>query len=216
MKRVFSIEGNIGSGKSTLIEFLKSSNEKFIYLPEPVNLWNEIKDSNGVTILEKYYQEPDHYAFPFQMMAYITRLSIIREAIKSAPDNSVIITERSIYTDRAIFAKMLHDSGKIEDICYSIYLRWFDEFSECKLDGIIYVQTTPEICLQRIEQRNRKGEESIPLSYLEECHRYHEEWINNSKNVLYIDGHPEQSMEMVKLIETFIKPEKSRCPSQFL
>ena len=215
MKRIFSIEGNIGSGKSTLIEFLKNSNENFIYLPEPVNVWNEIKDSEGLTILEKYYKDPDRYAFPFQMMAYITRLSLVREAIRSAPDNSVIITERSIYTDRAIFAKMLHDSGKIEDICYSIYLRWFDEFSESNLDGIIYVQTSPETCLSRIEKRNRKGEESIPLSYLEDCHRYHEEWINNCKNVLYIDGHPEQSMEIIYNIETFIKPEKSSCLSQF-
>ena len=205
MKLVFSIEGNIGSGKSTLIELLKKSNEKFIYLPEPVNIWNKIKDSNGVTILEKYYQDQERYAFPFQMMAYITRLSCIREAINSAPEDAIIITERSIYTDREIFAKMLHDSGKIEDICYSIYLRWFDEFSESKLHGIIYVQTTPETCLSRIEHRNRKGEETIPLSYLKNCHRYHENWINNCTNVLYIDGQPAQSSETVLKIKKFVE-----------
>ena len=105
---------------------------------------------------------------------------------------------------------MLYDTGKIEDICYSIYLRWFDEFSESNLNGIIYVQTTPEICLSRIEKRKRKGEESIPLSYLEDCHRYHEEWINKCDNVLYIDGHPEQSMEIVKLIESFVKKTKKK------
>jgi deoxyadenosine/deoxycytidine kinase len=104
---------------------------------------------------------------------------------------------------------MLYDCGKIEPICYSIYLRWFDEFSESKLDGIIYVQTTPEICLSRIEKRSRKGEESIPLEYLEECHRYHEEWINKSQNVLYIDGRPEQSMEVVQTIEKFINSLKN-------
>ena len=55
--KIFSIEGNIGSGKSTLIENLKKYETSFIYLPEPVDLWNEIKDSSGVTILEKYYQD---------------------------------------------------------------------------------------------------------------------------------------------------------------
>ena len=48
------------------------------------------------------------------------------------------------------------------------------------LHGIIYVKTTPEKCLSQIEYRNRKGEESIPLDYLENCHKYHEEWINNT------------------------------------
>ena len=34
----------------------------------------------------------------------------------------IIITERSLYTDKHVFAKMLHDQGKIEDVCYQIYL----------------------------------------------------------------------------------------------
>ena len=204
MKYIFSIEGNIGSGKSTLIDILKKSDLNFIYLPEPVDVWNDIKDSNGITILEKYYQDPKRYAFSFQMMAYISRLSLIRAAIKFAPDNSIIITERSIYTDREIFAKMLYDSGDIEEIEYSIYLNWFNEFSESELHGIIYVYTNPDICLTRIEKRNRKGE-IIPLSYLENCHRYHENWINNTKtNLLILDGKPEQSEKTVEIIKKFI------------
>jgi deoxyadenosine/deoxycytidine kinase len=203
MKFVFSIEGNIGSGKSTLLDLLKKSNTSFIYLQEPVNTWNEIKDSSGVSILEKYYADSERYAFPFQMMAYITRLSLIRKAIKEAPQNSVIITERSIYTDREIFAKMLYDSGKIEDVCYSIYLRWFDEFLEFNLHGIIYVKTTPETCMERVNLRNRKGE-SIPLSYLSNCHSYHENWLTNKRNVLVIDGETAQSQEKVLKIIEFI------------
>jgi deoxyadenosine/deoxycytidine kinase len=201
--KIFSIEGNIGSGKSTLLEFMKK-NDRFVFLPEPVHTWNEIKDSSGVTILEKYYSDQDRYAFPFQMMAYITRLSLIRKAMKESPPDSIILTERSIFTDREIFAKMLHDSGKIEDISYSIYLRWFNEFSEASLDGIVYVQTTPDLCLQRTIQRNRKGEECIPLSYLNDCHRYHEEWINNTDiPVLYIDAKNVYTEEIIKKIEHF-------------
>jgi deoxyadenosine/deoxycytidine kinase len=192
MKLVFSIEGNIGSGKSTLIEYLKKTVSDIIYLPEPVNVWNEIKDKNK-------------YSFPFQMMAYISRLSLIKNTIKSAPDNCVILTERSIYTDREIFAKMLYDCGILDEICYSIYLKWFDEFSCINVDGIIYVKTTPEICLERINLRNRKGEESIPLEYLQECHNYHESWINKEKEkVLFIDGIPEQSEDLVLKVKEFI------------
>ena len=206
--KIFSIEGNIGSGKSSLIDFLKNTEPEFnfYYLEEPVNVWNEIKDSTGVTILEKYYKDPKKYAFSFQMMAYITRLSSIKKKIGELPPNSILFTERSVFTDREIFAKMLYDSGNIEEIEYSIYLRWFDEFKTINLDGIIYIQTNPELCHQRIDKRNRKGEESIPLSYLTECHNYHESWINNSIiPVLFIDGYPEQSMQLSQQIKEFVK-----------
>ena len=189
---IFSIDGNIGSGKSTIINHLINSNitienYNLIFLPEPVDVWNEIKDSFGVTILEKYYADPKKYAFSFQMMAYITRLSQIKMAIKNNPKNSIIITERCLYTDREIFAKMLYDSGKIEEIEYSIYLRWFNEFN-IEINGIIYIKTTPEICEARVFHRNRKGE-NIPLSYLTECHNYHEKWMNNSiHNNIILDG----------------------------
>jgi deoxyadenosine/deoxycytidine kinase len=172
--KIFSIEGNIGSGKSTLINFLKESDIDVYYLPEPVDLWNEIKDSSGVTILEKYYQDQKKYAFSFQMMAYISRIS----QIKSIKSDSIVITERCVFTDREIFAKMLYDKGLIEEIEYTIYLRWFDEF-KVDIDGIIYLQTSPQTCDTRIKTRNRKGE-NIPIEYLTDCHEYHERWINST------------------------------------
>ena len=66
--------------------------------------------------------------------------------------NVVIITERSLYTDKMVFAKMLYDTGKIEHLNYQIYLNWFDTFaSEFPINKIVYVQTKPEICHERIE-----------------------------------------------------------------
>jgi hypothetical protein len=85
---------------------------------------NTITDSDGITIIEKYYSDQKKYAFSFQMMAYISRLKQLQESKNS----SIIVTERCLYTDRNIFAKMLYDSGMIEDIEYSIYLKWFDYF----------------------------------------------------------------------------------------
>ena len=82
-----------------------------------------------------------------------------------------------MFTDREIFAKMLHDEGKIEDIEYSIYLKWFDELvGDIRVDGIIYVRVTPDVAYQRVVGRNRPGE-TIPLDYLEMCHTYHERWL---------------------------------------
>ena len=80
--KIVSIEGNIGSGKSTLIDILKKSNLNYVFIPEPVSLWNEIKDHDGTTILERYYQDPKSYAFSFQMMAYISRLNLLKTTVE--------------------------------------------------------------------------------------------------------------------------------------
>jgi len=209
VKKIFSVEGNIGSGKSTIIEKLKLSGEHFIYLQEPVHIWNEIKDSSGVTILEKFYNDKKRYSFSFQMMAYITRLSQLKRCIDSAPEDCIIITERCLYTDRYVFAQMLYDSNLIEDIEYSIYLYWFDEFITFNLDALIYIQTDPAICLQRTKTRNRKGEELIPLEYLCSCHKYHESFIDsfkNKTNVFVYDGNGNINLNIIiDFILNFVK-----------
>lgn len=183
--KIVSIEGNIGSGKSTLLENLKNyykDNELVIFLREPVDDWEKIKDNEGNNMLKKFYSNQEKYSFAFQMMAYISRLKILRETIKDISKNPeknyVIITERSLYTDKCVFAKMLYDQGKIEDVCYQIYLNWFDEFvSDYDIKYIIYVNTDPKKCYERIHKRSREGEEVIPLHYLEECHNYHNEFL---------------------------------------
>jgi len=179
------IEGNIGSGKSTLLqqlEIIYKDNPNVIFLKEPVDEWNKIKDANGTTMLQKFYSDQEKYSFAFQMMAFISRLSILKNAMKENK-NVVIISERSLFTDKYVFAKMLHDQEKIEDVNYQIYLKWFDEFAnEFPVNHMICVKTSPEICHLRILKRSRKGEEVIPLSYLDDCHQYHEEFINNHMN----------------------------------
>ena len=181
---IFSVEGNIGAGKSTFLEKLKNEFPDAYFVPEPVDEWSTIVDENGKTILERYYEDPKRYAFSFQMMAFITRIKLL----KAAPKDRLVITERSVFTDREIFAKMLHDSGKIEQIEYSIYLRWFDELvGSLKIDGIIYLKTGHLTCFNRIKSRNRPGEH-IPPSYVADCQYYHEKWLTGYNYVLELDG----------------------------
>ncbi len=192
MSQIISVEGSIGSGKSTLLRRLKSiliETNNIIFLQEPIDEWESIKDKNGITILQKFYENQEKYSFAFQMMAYISRLNLLKKAIEENP-NKIIITERCLNTDRYVFAKMLHDSGKIEDIEYSIYLKWFDHFADIqKTQKVIYLKTKPEVCFERISKRNRDGESNIPLDYLENCHNYHEDMIKNiNDEVLVIDS----------------------------
>ena len=189
MSPVFvSIQGNIGSGKTTLLKNMKSSYNKnkdemwrklrVCFLDEPVSMWNEIVDpETGETMIEKFYNDQTRYAFSFQMMAYISRLSFMRRAFRSG-EYDVVISERSLETDRQIFANMLHVDGKIAPIEYSIYMKWFDEFmDDFPKEHVVYVRADPEVALQRISKRSRPGEELISIDYLRRLHEYHEKWI---------------------------------------
>jgi deoxyadenosine/deoxycytidine kinase len=189
---IVSIEGNIGSGKTTLLSNLHNAfpGKNILFVKEPVNVWEEIKDSQGKTMLEKFYADQQKYAFSFQIMAFISRISLLKQSIRENP-GSMIITERSLHTDKMVFAQMLFDSGLIEDVNYQIYLKWFDEFSrECPLNRVIYVKTDPNICIQRIAKRSRAGESVIPIEYLRECHAYHEKMMEALSAIpqLILDG----------------------------
>ena len=199
--KIVSLEGNIGSGKSTLLEKLKKYYYDYtnvIFLREPVDDWEKIKDNDGNTMLKKFYADQEKYSFAFQMMAYISRLKILRDVVKEVTNKSnannetfIIITERSLFTDKHVFAKMLHDQGKIENVCYEIYLTWFDEFAkDFPINYSIYVKTDPINCYERIHKRARDGEEVIPLDYLYDCHKYHEDFLDvtNVNNKLILDG----------------------------
>ena len=189
MVKIVSIEGNIGSGKSTILSYLKQySKKQYIYLQEPVNEWSSICDKKGETILSHFYRDSKTYSFQFQMMAYISRLNLLRNVIKENP-NAVIITERCLYTDKFVFAKMLYDKENMTDIEYTIYNKWFTSFiDDIETTGIIYIKTNPETCYERIIKRNRNGE-TIPLEYLDNCHDYHEKWLNNTDTpIITYDG----------------------------
>jgi len=215
MVLIISIDGNIGSGKSTALKFLKDKNKNnnnIIFLQEPIDIWNEIK-YEGKTILEKFYENQEKYAFPFQMMAFITRYNILLNTIKKNPD-AIIITERSLYTDKYVFAKMLFESTQMNNFEYQIYNKWFDTFIQNLPEHkYIYFYSSPSVCYDRIAKRSRVGEDLISLSYLENCNVYHDDMFKELEPSLKInldeyDLNENTYDDMINIIEDFIFEEK--------
>ena len=189
--RIISIDGNIGSGKSTLYKRLQEyykDRSDICFVPEPVDIWSTIKDDKDVPILTNLYKDTKKYAFRFQMMAYISRLNLLRNRLMERK-HKIIISERCVQTDKHVFAQMLYDDNMIEHDEFIIYNKWFNEFlGDINMFGIIYVKATPEICYERVIKRGREGE-VIPLEYLQKCHEYHEKWLSyNSDNIHKIDA----------------------------
>ena len=211
---IISVDGNIGSGKSTKVRDLENYYKEkgrtdVIFIQEPVDSWNSVVDENGVTILSNYYRDQKRFAFRLQMLAYISRLSLLRDAVKKG--YKYIITERCVGTDKNVFSKMLYDKGDIEHDEYIIYKKWYEEFiSDVPIGAIVYIKASPETCLQRVNIRAREGE-NIPLEYLKECDKYHNEWIDG-ENIpkLVIDAdidlhkNPEANVRILEQIDTFI------------
>jgi deoxyadenosine/deoxycytidine kinase len=193
------VEGNIGTGKSTFLTHL-SKHCKVIL--EPVDEWTQMKNANGKNILEEFYSDPARNAYLFQSIAFRSRM-------KNIVNRDDCFIERSIYTDRNVFAKTCREDGLIGDIEWNDYVSWFDwlttEF-QVKPKGFVYLRCEPEVSLERIKKRNRSGEENISLEYLKKLHAKHDEWLLNEKgnSVLVIDVNEDNTQEdMVTQVKEF-------------
>ena len=111
---LFTIEGNLGAGKSTLVKILKSHLEyhpKYTFLQEPVKEWMETTDSDGSNILELFYKNKARWSYSFQMNAFITKQKLLEHIHLTSSIPQIILSERSAETDRECFSKLLkHDN----------------------------------------------------------------------------------------------------------
>lgn len=202
--KIISIEGNIGSGKSTFVNILKEEfkNQKHIvFLDEPVDEWKTICDFENENIIEKFYKDQEKYSFSFQIMALITRIEKLTDVVRNYKEiefelkrELIIISERSIDTDANVFAKMLYNDGKIGPCEFQIYQKCrkiFDKNFQTNVDHFIYLSIDPKKAKERIMKRHRKGEENIPVEYLMRCMEYHDEWMSCIKNNIILDSNIE-------------------------
>lgn len=189
--RLVCVEGNIGAGKSTLVEKMKARYadcDQILFLQEPVDIWTRIQQ-DGKSMIELFYHDQAKYSFAFQIMAYTSRLHMIENAVKEAGEKGikVIVMERSLDADRNVFAKMLYDKGLMEPCMHQIYEMMSDDgLRRYMADGVLWVHAGPEICQERIRGRGRLGEEEIPLDYLVECDMYHREWLSGDTGFVFL------------------------------
>ena len=178
---------------------------------EPIDEWLKIKDGEGETILKKFYDDPKKYSFSFQMLILKTINEQMLQMIHENPDCDIILCERSILSSHYVFTKMLHDDELMNEIEYQLYQDLFRIWciKEIIPDKILYLQVSPEKCLDRVKKRRREGEEHISFTYLQKCHMYYEEFITlhiNEIPVMILNAEEDQDSmdyEKMKLITTF-------------
>ncbi|XP_032706175.1 deoxyguanosine kinase, mitochondrial-like isoform X1 [Lontra canadensis] len=203
--RRLSIEGNIAVGKSTFVKLLTKTYPEWHIAPEPVATWQSVQAAGTQkaftaqslgNLLDMMYQEPTRWSYTFQTFSFMSRLKVQLEPFPEKllqAKKAVQIFERSVYSDRYIFAKNLFENGSLSDLEWCIYQDWHSlllrEFAgRLRLHGFIYLQATPQVCLKRLHQRARKEEKGVELAYLEQLHGQHEAWLVHKTTELHFEA----------------------------
>lgn len=179
MKTIISIEGNIGAGKTTLIEELERQyNNMLVVILEPVQEW-KIGEEN---FLELFYNDPIKYAYEFQKIVLLSQINGLKKEIERT-EKKIIVCDRSFETTIKVFSSLMLENEllKIEEFEELQNIMKSVNISFTK----IYLKTDPEICLERIKMRNRPEEKYISLDYLFDLERKHNEML---KNTIVLDG----------------------------
>lgn len=193
-----SIEGNIAAGKSTFVRMLEQEREEWEVIPEPIGKWCNVQNDSeevyqelsssqksGGNLLQMLYSKPSRWSYTFQSYACLSRIrsQLQPPSLKVQEcESPVQFYERSVYSDRYVFASSLFESGSLTDAEWNVYQDWhqwiLDQFSpELNLDSIIYLRAQPQRCMQRLLHRGREEEQDVPLEYLEQLHQKHENWL---------------------------------------
>jgi deoxyadenosine/deoxycytidine kinase len=168
--------------------------------------WLTLKNEAGESLLSLFYKDTPRWAYTFQNCAILTRLIATRDAMARTDTNRIMITERSVLTDRYVFAEMMLEEGKMSKLEWDLYMKWFDAFAkDIPIKGMIHITTDPAQSKQRIVRRGRLGEDSISLEYLTKLDQQHKKWISTT-TLPTLSLSTEDSLELnVEKIRTFCK-----------
>ena len=171
MGKYIVIAGNIGAGKSTLVQKLCESIHWQPYY-EPVSENPYLKD---------FYRNMSQWAFHSQLFFLSDRMAMHKE-LQDFKGN--VVQDRSIYEDAEIFAKNLYISGHMTERDFKTYWRVYTIAIELlnPPDLIVYLKGSVSGLKERISLRSRDFESAIPDDYLYNLNKLYDQWIGKYKS----------------------------------
>jgi deoxyadenosine/deoxycytidine kinase len=168
MGKTIAIAGNIGTGKSSLVEFLtRTYGIKPFYEPNEENPY-----------LSDFYQDMNGWAFHSQLYFLSSKFRMHQQLERSS---GVVVLDRTIYEDAEIFATALHKMRKFTGRDWDTYWNFYQTILDAirPPDLMIYLRCSMRTLRKRIRLRGRDMEKDIPLTYLKRLEHLYEGWLCN-------------------------------------
>ncbi len=167
-KKIFSIEGNIGAGKSSVLEIIQ---KQYTVYYEDISAWK---------FLDEFYQDKKRWAFTLQTSILKTMKKQYSEIMSLKDD--VIFIERSPQSS-LIFAQMLYQSNHMNDKEYELIVDLYNEFKWYPTETF-FINTPVSICFKRMRQRDRECERNVDEDYLNRLNSLYMEKIGDTAIVI--------------------------------
>lgn len=187
---IICIDGNIGSGKSSILQKLHNEH-RYLTTLEPIEQW--------MPFLENIYKNKKGY-YEFQVKVWSDR-TFIQEKTED-----MMLFERSPHFSRNTFIKVLLELNNITKEQYNNLNIMYDTTeSRWKPDKYIYIRVSPETSYKRIKERKREFEENITSDYIKLLNNYYEETFIKAKeegmDIIDINGEEEIDKIIKKILE---------------
>jgi len=169
-RRVIAVAGNMGAGKSSLVEWLR---QQFGMTP-----FFEPNEDNPY--LEDFYSDMPRWAFNSQTWFLIRRFEIHRSIdAHAATDPTPVVQDRTMYEDAEVFAAHLHELGYIDGRDWTSYRELYSTLRTVirPPDLMIYLRCPLKTLVKRINKRGRSFEKQVPRKYLAALERLYEAWL---------------------------------------
>ena len=182
--RYIAVAGNIGSGKSSLVDFLcRYFDLKPFFEPNEQNPY-----------LKDFYADMKRWAFHSQLFFLASRFRHHKE-LDEAKFSGTVVQDRTIYEDAEIFARNLYNSRYIIHRDYTLYADFYSTIlrSINPPDLMLYLRAPVRTIRRRIRLRARPEEQEIPAIYLRKLNKLYEQWFSR------YDRSPTMVIETAKL-----------------
>lgn len=170
MKHFVAVAGNIGVGKSTLVNLLSN---KLGWQPffEPVGENPYLAD---------FYADMTAWSFHSQIF-FLTRRLLSHRKLSDHPTS--VIQDRSVYEDAEVFARNLFLQGNMRERDYQTYQDLYQVLTQFlpPPDLVVYLRAHVDTLQKRIEQRGRDYERQIQPDYLNRLNELYTAWTDNFK-----------------------------------
>jgi deoxyadenosine/deoxycytidine kinase len=171
-----AVEGNIGSGKTSLATKISEDyNAKLIL--------EQFEDNS---FLPKFYEDQARYAFPLELSFLAERYQQLKDLLS----NQDLFKDFTI-SDYFINKSLIFSRKTLQSEEYKLYHKLFEIISQMipKPDLLVYLYSSVDRLQANIKKRDRSYEQNIEDSYLEGIQESYFDFIRHQDNmrILIID-----------------------------